>query len=294
MHTPYDGSARLFTISARPIDPAGWIEVDDRLPQYLDEKARLFESRPDDVFAAEADTEAAQAEVLALLVEHLVLRFPGTYRRNGGFIEIVPAGRQVALDDPAVPPLRAAAMLVAEDLAIMRRDAAGWRLAAGAVCFPSSWRLREKAGRPIEQVHGPVPGFGAGTRGAELITRMFDSMQPGNVALRWNWSLYGNDLLHHPDDQPPRRFGGGGRADQVFLRVERQTLRKLPQSGDIVFTIGIHLDPLGALSRHPEGGTIAGALMVQIAALDEAQLAYKGLTAERERLLARLREIAER
>ena len=30
-HTPYDGSVKPFTIGLRPLDPAEWIEVDDRL-----------------------------------------------------------------------------------------------------------------------------------------------------------------------------------------------------------------------------------------------------------------------
>ena len=294
MHTPYDGSSRLFTISARPIALDAWIEVDDMLPGYLDEKARLFEARPDDVFAAEGGTEAAQAEVLTLLVEHLAARFPEAYRRIGDTIEIVPTMQRVRLNDPALPPLRIAASMVAEDLVIMRRVDEGWRLAAAALCFPSSWRLSEKLGRPIHEVHAPVPGFGAGTRNADLISRMFDAMRPETPMLRWNWSAYGDDALFHPHDSPPQRFGAGARADPVFLRVERQTLRKLPLSGDILFAIGIHVDPLETMERHPEAGRIAAALMAQLTGLDDAQLAYKGLTLERERLLARLREMAER
>lgn len=294
MHTPYDGSSRLFTIGAKPIDTDTWIEVSDALPAYLEEKARLFATRHADVFAAADHTRAAQSEALALIADHVLTRFPQTYRRDGEDIEIVPARRRVRLDDQSLPPLRIAASLVAEDLVIMRRDESGWRLVAGAVCFPSSWRLAEKVGRPIEEVHAPVPGFGAGTRGAELIARMFDGMRPGNVALRWNWSLYGDAALFHPADSPPRRFGDGERADPVFLRVERQTLTKLPASGDILFAIGIHVDPLAALERQPEAPSIAAALIAQLEALDEAQLAYKGLTLERGRLVARLREIAER
>ncbi len=294
MHTPYDGSARLFTIGARPIDPGDWIELNQKLPAYLDEKVRLFETRPGEVFAAAAGTEAAQAEALALLAAHLTAHFPETYRREGSEIGIVPAGRRVRLDDPALPPLRIAASLIADDLVLMRRDESGWRLVAGAVCFPSSWQLLEKAGRLIEEVHAPVPGFGGGTRGAELIARMFDSMRPGNVALRWNWSLYGDDALFHPDESPPRRFGPGQRAEPVFLRVERQTLRKLPESGDILFTIGIHVDPLEALEAQPEAPPVAAALIEQLEGLNDQQLAYKGLTLERGRLVARLQEIAER
>jgi hypothetical protein len=178
----------------------------------------------------------------------------------------------------------------------MRRGEAGWRLAAASLCFPSSWALHEKFGKPIHEVHGPVPGFGAGTRNAELIARMFDHLRPEMPVIRWNWSLYGDDRLFHPTTASPetRRFGQGPRAENVFLRAERQTLRRLPQSLDILFTIRIYVDPLEALERHPQAPVIATALVDQLLALSEEQLAYKGLTLERDRLAARLRQIAER
>lgn len=291
--TPYDGRSPLFRIGAVKLDPIEWIDLDEDLPAHLAEKQRLFETRRDEVFAALPGTEAAQAELLALLVEHLLQRFPDSYRRSGDGVHIGPAGRDVPLTGPE-PALLRAAGLVQEDLMLMRRGTAGWSLVAAALCFPSSWRLREKLGRPLDEIHATVPGFGAGTRHAELISRMFDMLRPETPMLRWNWSIYGDDALFHPDDSPPRRFGSGARADKVFLRVERQTLRKLPTTGDIVFAVRIYVDPLAALETLPQAPQIATALVAQLDALDEAQLAYKGLALERARLVDRLREIAER
>lgn len=290
--TPYDGSSKLFQIGLKPLDLAQWIDVDDQLAAQLAEKERLRAAHPAEVFVAEPGTEDAQAEVLALLAEHLVARFPEIYRREGGVIEIVPAGRRVALDAQGVPPLLVAASLVQEDLILMRRGEAGWRLAAGSLSFPSSWSLREKFGRPIHEVHGPVPDFGPGTRNAELIARMFDHLRPEIAVIRWNWSLYGDDRLYHPETAGPdaRRFGAA--AERVFLRTERQTLRRLPKSLDILFTIRIRVDPLSALERHPDAPTIAGAVAAQLRELSDEQAAYKGLAAERDKVIARLEAIA--
>jgi hypothetical protein len=201
------------------------------------------------------------------------------------------AGRAVALD--GLPALWTAARLVQEDLVIMRRGEAGWRLAAASLCFPSSWRLADKFRRPIHEMHAPVPGFGGGTRNAELIARMFDKMRPETPMIRWNWSVYGDAELFHPHNSPARRFGDGTRAEHVFLRVERQTLRLLPDSRDILFTIRIIVDPLEELERHSDAARIAAALIEQLNAFNVEQLDYKGMTtSERDRLVARLREIA--
>jgi hypothetical protein len=290
VHTPYDGSSKLFQIGLKTLDLDEWIEVDANLPAYLDEKHRLWAERPDDVFVAEPGTEDAGTEVLEFLLEHLLSRYPGVYRRTGDTIEIIPAGRTVTIGGQ--PALRTAASLVQEDLLLMRRGETDWRLAAGSLSFPSSWRLTEKFGRPIHEIHAPVPGFGDGTRNNGLIARMFDHLKPHIPVLRWNWSIYNDAALFHPDDSTGhRRFGSGERAENVFLRVERQTLRKLPRTGDILFTIRISIDPLEALEQQPDATTIASALAGQLLALEPEQLAYKGLTGERDRLVARLQTI---
>jgi hypothetical protein len=123
---------------------------------------------------------------------------------------------------------------------------------------------------------------------------MFDNLRPDTPMIRWNWSLYGDDRLFHPEVAGPdeRRFGEADRAEHVFLRSERQTLRRLPKSGDIIFTIKIAVDPLETLEQHSRGPEIAAALIVQLEALSDEQLAYKGMTAERGRVTARLRELA--
>jgi hypothetical protein len=300
-HTPYDGSSRLFAIGLKPLDLAGWIEVDDRLGAHLAEKRRLYATVPEKVFVEEPGTRAAQQEVLDLLLAHLPDRFPRSYRRTTGGIE-VEGSLAPTLPASLDAPLVAASLLVQEDLILMRKGADGWRLAAGSLCFPSSWVLTEKFGRPLHRIHDPVPGFGPGSRPDELIARMFDGLQ-GQAVERFNWSIQAGDALYHPlsDVQRidratnrPSKFAGAGDIDAAaFIRVERQTLRKLPVSKDILFTIRIHLDPLAILARHPDRAKLAVSFAGQLMALDQAQLDYKGLTADRDRLVAFLSGIAQ-
>ncbi len=301
VHTPYDGSSKPFSIGLKPLDPAEWIEVDGHLEAYLAEKDRLETLHGDAVFAAEPDTEDAQREVLSLLADFLPTRFPERYRRDGDLMQIGGSRRQVDLADCGEPPLKIAARLVQEDLVLMRKGEAGWRLSAASLCFPSSWSLAEKFGRPLQDMHAPVPQFGRGTRAADLIERMFDKLQ-GQGVVRMNWSLQADRDLYKPfsalqrtdrAEKSPLRFPGLDAAAGAFIRVERQTLRKLPVSGDILFTIRIYIDPMAALRTHPDRGSIAASFASQLAALDRDQLDYKGLAADRDRLVASLQEIAD-
>ncbi len=280
LHTPFDGSSKPFTIGLKPLDPALWIEVDDQLRAYLDEKDRVSQRAPDQVFAAEPESHDAQREVLDLLAAHLPARFPHIYLPTGMAIDIVPAFRRVDLLSP-LPPLLTAASLVQEDLVIMARGSDGWRLTAASLSFPSSWHLREKFGRPLHEIHAPVPDFGEGTRHAGMIERIFDNLRPEQPVVRWNWSIHDDNALFHPPLGRPYAFGQG-----AYLRLERQTLRKLPKTGAILFTIRIHLNPLEALAQHPP--EVVSMLASQLAAMNPAQLAYKGLTEHRDHLLAKL------
>jgi len=284
---------RLFEIATKPLAVTDWLDPDADMAAQLAEKERLRQSHFDETFAALDGSAAAQAELLALLINSLPERFPALWQRHGESLMVVPTGAVVAPSNE--PALLTASRLVQDDLLILERSEAGWRLTAGSLSFPSSWRLTDKIGLPLDLIHDPVPGFGPGTRAAIVMARMFDALRPDMPMIRWNWSLYGDDGLFHPQGSDPNRprFGIGERADPVFLRVERQTLRKLPQTGAIAFTIRISIINFDDLGQLKAVGPVAAALRRQLEALSPEQLAYKGLSRERERALERLVELEQ-
>ncbi|PKA41694.1 hypothetical protein CWR43_20265 [Rhizobium sullae] len=292
-YTPYDGSSKPFTIGLMPLDIGRWIEPDADLPRYLGEKQHLLEAHRDEIFVAEEDTETAQQECLDLLVNYLCEAYPALYRRIGNLVEV--AGKPVDVWEPSLPPLLKAGSLIADDVVIMRRKDDGWHLVAGYVAFPSSWSLKEKFGRPMQAIHADVPGFGEGTRNATLITRIFDSLQTAQPVERMNWSVNATGDLFLPaskHSRPPQ--AAAFTLAERFARVERQTLRKLPGSGDIVFTIRVYVDPVAAIEHHPKAAVLVQSFANQLETLDEHQTAYKGLALQKAALVAKLRMLARR
>jgi dimethylamine monooxygenase subunit A len=284
IHTPYDGSSKPFQIGLQQLDPATWIEVDDNLELYLAEKRRLYREETANVLVAEQGTEAAQQEVLEMVIDHLTHHFPILNRHPGLRRDDGVSGSAIAT----------AGLLIQEDLVLMRHSPYCWRLVAASLCFPSAWNLHEKFGKPMHEIHQPVPGFGEGSRNAGLIDRMFDNLRVEQPVIRWNWSLYGDARLYHPasDNRMKHRFGDGPITGNVIMRLERQTLRKLPKSGDILFTIRIHNNPLEVLETHKDGPALARSIATQVANLTDAEIDYKGLVGERARLLQRLETLA--
>jgi dimethylamine monooxygenase subunit A len=290
-HTPYVSDKSPFSIGLTPLDLANWIEPDDLLTEQLALKQTILADEHASAFGALAESAAGQGETLELLCVHLPERFPELYRRDAAAMHIIPAGRSVALTGE--PPLLIASRLVQEDLLLVRRSETGWRLVAGSLCFPSAWVLSEKLGREMEAIHAPVPRYAG--RMSDMVARIFDSIKPDQPVARLSWSIYGDANLRHACSKQAssERFPTHARISGIaHIRVERQTLRRLAGSGDILFTVRVFADPIAAFSEHPDGRALAAALRRQVGRLSADELAYKGLTEVRDSLLEALAQLA--
>jgi hypothetical protein len=281
------------TMGLVPLDLQDWINPDEHLAQDLFTKAQLLQERHQEVFVALPEAAAASAEVLALLAAYLPARFPAHYRRVGDRLDNLATGERWDLLNTPLHPLDLAGRLVQEDLCLMQRpEGQGvYRLVGASVCFPTRWRLREKIGKSIGAIHAPVPGYD--TQLAANMDRFFSRMKTERPVWRLNWSLVNNPALFQPTGhgrcQPDASITVYNAADRLWLRMERQTLRRLPQTHDILFTIRVHVHPLRHLAAQPEQ---AKALAVALRALPPAILQYKSLQPFRHAVLTWLDRVA--
>jgi hypothetical protein len=264
-----------------------WLEVDERLAEDLAEKQRLLAERHDEVFVEQPASRAAQREALDRVVGSLLRDHADRYARDGaGTIRIHALDRTLDLEDERTAPLERAARCVQEDLCIMeRRHGEGWCLTAGAVCFPTRWRLRPMLGRRMTAIHAEVPGYREQLDPSA--NRFFDGMKSGSVFRRSNWSLLDSPALFQPGGayRLDRRedLDAGNAGEQVWLRVERQTLQRLPATGAVLFGIRVHRMRLDAVAQDAEG---TRALLGAIATMDPAMQAYKSLARVRDPAVA--------
>jgi hypothetical protein len=234
----------------QPAAPGDWLRVDDAFAAQMALRDRLICEIPDKVHALLPQAEAAAGELLAFVLQELPnLR---GYRRAGDHA-LRPDGVRVSLDGQA--PLLTLGRLVQEDFCLHLPQGDEHALAGAILCFPASWTLAEKIGRPLTAIHTPVDSYDE--QMAARVQRMFTALRPGQVIWRANALLYADPSLHHPrPENAPRERAG--RRD--YLRSERQCLLKLPQTGAVVFSIHtsvVHVDavPPGAMavfrSLHP-------------------------------------------
>ncbi|NKB16116.1 MAG: DUF3445 domain-containing protein [Sphingomonadales bacterium] len=61
-----------------------------------------------------------------------------------------------------------------------------------------------------------------------------------------------SELRYQPTGRPEQIFAGltpENAGERLFIRCERQTLRRLPKSGAILFTIGVYVEALSRLGK---------------------------------------------
>jgi hypothetical protein len=258
------------------LDPAEWIEIDAGFAAELRLKRQLLADRHEACFLALPGSEAGGAETLKMLAAHLPARFPEIYRRQGDALLIAPLGESWDLRRSDLHPLDLAARLVQEDLCLMRQEGDVHILAALSVCFPSRWRIADKIGKPLRDVHAPVAFYDE--KLARPVDRFFLHLKAEKPVQRLNWNLHDNPALFQPDGhnrkERDKSITADNAGERLFIRIERQTLRRLPRSGDVLFGIRTYVRKLADIAGRPED---CRRLAAAIRALPEATFRYKSL-----------------
>jgi hypothetical protein len=266
---------------------SAWFEIDEHYPDELALRRTLLQIQRDEVLIVTQGSEPACQETLDRLAAHLPDHHPAWFTRDGDRLYNHLTNETWNLAAPTCPPLELASRLVQEDLCIIElRDDTPF-LTAGVVCFPSRWRLRDKIGRPLLDIHGRVPFYAE--KLGRPVNRFMAMVKPGHIAVRYNWSLHDDPTLFQlggkfrvdrNEQITPRNAG-----DSVFVRVERQTLTRLPETGAVLFTIRTHVYPLARITAQPE---IAARLAEAVRVLPPETVLYKSLGRFRDALLTYL------
>lgn len=228
------GGFRL-TMGLQAITPDAWLYPGPDRATQMAERQRLLAAQPQDVLACLWEAARAAGIILTMVA-------PDAEPATG------------------ISALQQLGHVAQEDFCILQRAEAAdsYHLAGAVLCFPNRWRLTQKLGQAMAGIHAPVPAYGATLK--RPVDRFFANLKSGRIVMRHNWSLHADRILFHPDsssaahDRAVDAVIPANAGDTVFMRVERQTLRRIDDAGHdtILFTIRTLIAPLGEAVDTPE------------------------------------------
>ncbi|KAF2711420.1 hypothetical protein K504DRAFT_453268 [Pleomassaria siparia CBS 279.74] len=275
------------TMGLRTMHWDDWIELDSDYMKYHDLKAQRIAERGSKCSTTAPEAMDGAMELLEELVDYLPMRYPSLYRRTGVGMDNVVTGESFDIVERplAEDPMQMCARFVQDDLAIMfERPDGQYYLLAGSILLAGFWRLEDKLGLSMRDIHvtGDVPQFKEKLE--KGMTNFFKRIQPEKPVLRNNYFIQVDDELAWSSsigDEDSRDEGGIGwftaeknkAIRHHYFRSERQSLRRLPRSGGVVFTIRTYFHPMTEVCKEPY---VPGRLASAVRSWGDDVSKYKG------------------
>jgi hypothetical protein len=249
-------------MGTKPLDVAQWLPSDEESAPTIAMKRELLRDRRDEVVGLVEDGIDAAEEAAMLIAE-----FCGAPLQSRGIDALVEA-----------------ALLVADDIVVMQpKSAEGSEqqlvVVAGVVCSPSRWSIQTKLNSSMMAVHVPVPQYADHV--GKAVDTTLSRLRADQPMVRSNWTIEDHCALFQPVApsgplvQDP---------SQLWIRIERQTLRALPQTGGSMFTIRTYQQPI--MEYVARGKDVATTLYSLVKRLPDDVAKYKSILHYREALLA--------
>ncbi|KAI9809463.1 MAG: hypothetical protein M1827_006843 [Pycnora praestabilis] len=279
-HGPY-----YITMGLRTMKWDEWIELDNHYPKYHADKAKRIQDRGPKCCKTAPEAFNGAVELLEEFCDYLPQRYPSLYQKTEvGMENLLTGERFNIVERPLVEdPMAMAARMVQDDLAIMFEKPDGqYYLLAGAILLAGFWRLEDKFGMPLSEIHtsGDVPGFKEKLEKGMM--NFFRRVKPDGPVLRNNYFIQVDDELswsHSIGDEDALEGIGWYTAEKNkaiqnhWFRSERQSLRRLPRSGGVVFTIRTYFHPITEIAEQPY---VPGRLASAVRSWGDDVSKYKG------------------
>ena len=260
-HTPYRNGDGGVKVGLEPIKEADWLEIDSLFDSEIELKKKLYESNYKEIHQELDLSLKSQYELLEILKTHLNQYHPS---------------HKITATETSTP-LKNASLMVQEDLVLMLPAEEKYFLGAASLCAPSNWSLKEKFNSSLIELHKDVPSYEKkiGSR----VNNLFNKLPNDRIFQRFNWSIYEEATLFQPARsksvvERSKSITDKNAGDRLFIRVERQTIRRLPKTQAVAFTIRVHVDPLSSIK---EDLSLVRDLKKALENLSEGMKRYKSL-----------------
>ena len=230
--------------------------------RFLREKRARLKANSLPFYRTTPGSLPAQIELRDRVVGHLLAQHAEVFVMVDGRLVDRAEGTAHELDRPGVEPLAVISQFLEEDFILLQQVDGQDQITAASNAYSSSGRIVSSVGRSIPWAHKFVPTLNEqlGPR----IDRVLGNIKVDAPVERFNWLLTPISSRLFPEDPHAANatavdrinaalVADPGRAGEIlWIRVERQTLLRLPESGALAFSIYTYSDPLSSIARDRE------------------------------------------
>ncbi|KAK0510896.1 hypothetical protein JMJ35_006448 [Cladonia borealis] len=238
-----------------------WIEIDSKYRTQIIERTNILESHSEQTLGTTPAADHIVSELYReIIFQQLPQRFPTVFSLSADKRTInnnitglsFPSKPLTKKTDHGISSLRILAVNIVEDLFVLRPDIKSGKhlLCAFVACYPNGFETAKLMDKSVSEIHAPVPLY---KEKLEMsVDRFFKTIKVGDFMRRFNWSITTcgpqlftpKNLNNYPGHTSANDEQSELAIEDVYLRVERQILTRLPQSRAVVFTVKTYMTPL--------------------------------------------------
>ncbi|KAK1770205.1 hypothetical protein QBC33DRAFT_530410 [Phialemonium atrogriseum] len=257
----------FITMALQSNAPSDLIIIDSNYKDRVLERRDTMRIHESTVMGATPPGCDAVQELYSFLVgDYLPARYPTmfTLSENSGTMLNHVTKKAVPTRPPGDPlaSFRLLGETVEDDMFLLQETSDGHRLVAFLCCFPSGFDPSSKLGKVLKDIHEPVPSY---EKIGPSMERLFSRLEVGKSVKRVNWSVATEPKLftpqgHHIYREQPFEENEDVDIESSRVRIELQTLTRLPKTRAILFSFKTYLYPVADIKKEGLGPQLADAI----------------------------------
>ncbi|KAL3423714.1 hypothetical protein PVAG01_05461 [Phlyctema vagabunda] len=243
------------TMSFNKMENDWWLEIGNDYVATIEKRKGIYKKYGKMIMDYLPGSELVCKELMEMCLQFYCARWPKYFSLSEDKKTFRNSLLNEDTDIKSLHPLHVLLNNVPEDFAIVLRNEQDgmYYFRAGVVCSSLGWNVGTKIGMQLEEIHKPIPDYKE--KMSFSMDRYFSKMPTNTPIQRGSWGLEVGTPLFMPPGDPHEKLRESQQAslkiEECHLRVDWQTLRRLPLSAGIVFNFTALFTPVQEFRDEP-------------------------------------------